>query len=99
MNVNPASIDCLHFAIRICSQDIFARPPIAVYTQGYTCRYMVWQAALNRATVIGQSEAMSPPEHALARSDWPQGAGLAARGSLVTLRWTDPESISKYTRT
>lgn len=94
-----STVMSIHFASRICSQDIFARPPIAVYTQGYTCRCMVWQAVLNRATVIGQSETMSPPEHALTRSDWPQGAGLAARGSLVTLRWTDPESISKYTGT
>lgn len=59
---------------------------MVVYTQEYTCQCMVWQVLLNRATVIGQHEAMTTPRYAPPRFDWLRGAGLAARGSVLTLQ-------------
>lgn len=60
--------------------------PMAVYTQGYTCRYMVLQVPFNRAVVVGQREAMSPPRHTPPRFHWPGWVGLTARGLVVTLQ-------------
>lgn len=41
--INPGSNDSLRLAVCTESPDIFfIHPPTVVYTQGHTCKYMVW---------------------------------------------------------